>query len=118
MSKKSPRLLKALRTADDICKLTTGRRLNEVVARTIELFGQDFINKQSNDQANAAELLELKMPYIILGINPEAPDVVVRAAYRAMMKDCHPDTQNPDTEKASRINTAYEAICKQRGIPK
>lgn len=117
MPRKTPRLLKALRTADDVCRITTGRRLNEVAANVIEFFGEDFLGKAASKEEDIEEI-NRKLPYITLGVNPDCPNVVLRASYKAMIKECHPDGAHPDTEKASRINLAYEDICKQRGIPK
>jgi hypothetical protein len=107
-----------LKTADDICKILTGKRMNVILARGIEVFGEDVFNKATQCPAEDPEELARKLPYIVLGINPDAPDIVLRASYKAMIRDCHPDTSKPDTDKAARINVAYEAICKQRGIPK
>jgi DnaJ-domain-containing protein 1 len=119
MAKKGSGLLRALRTADDVCKLTTGKRLNQVMASAIDLFGDDIVNKVSSaGKAPTPEEMASKLNYVILGVSPEAPDFIVKAAYKQYMKECHPDTNKPDAEKAARINNAYEQICKERGIPK
>ena len=50
--------------------------------------------------------------YAILGVNPKAEDVVIGAAYRALMRHYHPDT-NPDPEaqaKARAITAAYAVL--------
>jgi len=50
--------------------------------------------------------------YAILGVTPAAEDVVIRAAYRALMRHYHPDT-NPDPEaqeKAREITVAYSVL--------
>jgi hypothetical protein len=50
--------------------------------------------------------------YAILGVAPTSDDVVIRAAYRALMLKYHPDT-NADarsTLKAAQINEAYKVL--------
>ena len=50
--------------------------------------------------------------YTILGVTPAAEDVVIRAAYRALMRHYHPDT-NPDPQaqaKAREITAAYALL--------
>ena len=50
--------------------------------------------------------------YSILGVSPAAEDVVIRAAYRALMRHYHPDT-NPDPEaqaRAREITAAFAVL--------
>lgn len=50
--------------------------------------------------------------YSLLGVSPAAEDVVIRAAYRALMRHYHPDT-NPDPEaqrRAQEIGAAYAVL--------
>lgn len=62
--------------------------------------------------------------YRILEIEPTATDEEVKKAYRRMAVKYHPDkvaTLGPDVQKAAEekfkaVSTAYEAICKERGI--
>ncbi len=107
-----------LKTADDICKILTGKRLNQILAAAIDTFGEEVLNKATQEEAANPEELARRIPYMVLGVNPDAPDVVVKAAYKSLIRECHPDTNRPDEEKAKRINSAYEAICKERGTPK
>ncbi len=59
-------------------------------------------------------------PYQVLGVNENASDEEVRAAYLKLVKKYHPDryTDNPlkdlATEKLKEINQAYDSITKQR----
>ncbi len=50
--------------------------------------------------------------YEVLGVSPNSDDVVIRAAYRAMMRKYHPDTSSaPDAEKRAKvINEAYAVL--------
>jgi curved DNA-binding protein CbpA len=46
--------------------------------------------------------------YATLGVSPKAEDVVIRAAYRALMRHYHPDS-NPDPEAQVRARAITEA---------
>lgn len=54
----------------------------------------------------------MKDYYEILGVSPEAEVEVITAAYKALMRKYHPDTNNSaDAEaKAKKINEAYETL--------
>lgn len=118
MRRKKDDLLNTLRTVDDVAKLVTGKNLSEIVGRAIELFGEDALKKVTALPAESPEDLTRQMPYIVLGISSEAPDFLVKAAWKAQLKEFHPDTHPGDTEKAAHINNAYDAICQERGIAK
>lgn len=57
-------------------------------------------------------------PFAVLGLKPGADAQEVRAAYRTLVKCCHPDQfQDPQQQKAAqeqliRLNLAYEAALK------
>ena len=57
-------------------------------------------------------------PFEVLGVKPGADEQTVRAAYRRLVKGCHPDQfQDPQQQKAAqeqliRLNLAYEAALK------
>ena len=57
-------------------------------------------------------------PFEILGIQPGADEQTVRAAYRRLVKSCHPDQfqdaqkQKTAQEQLIRLNLAYEAALK------
>lgn len=50
--------------------------------------------------------------YRVLGVAPYSEDVVIQAAYRALMRRYHPDTnRSPDAQKrATEINEAYAVL--------
>jgi DnaJ like chaperone protein len=64
--------------------------------------------------------------YAILGVAPNADAAAIKSAYRALIREHHPDRLTalgvpPDfianaTEKMKRINAAYAVVCKARGI--
>ncbi len=52
--------------------------------------------------------------YQVLGVTPEAEDVVIEGAYKALLKRYHPDVHQGDTATATartaRINAAYSVL--------
>lgn len=50
--------------------------------------------------------------YAILGVSPDSEDVVIQAAYRALMRRYHPDTNSSAeaARKAVQINAAYAVL--------
>ncbi len=84
----------------------------------MERFGsyhRNSIKESSIDQA-----------YVLLGITTEATNDEVKKAYRALVREYHPDIIKSQgasdeylkeaTEKVQDINAAYEMIKKSRGI--
>ena len=111
---------RTLRNVDDMLYLFTGKRLKDVVGRGINLFGDQLAKKATNLFAgtNDVEVPE-DSPYRVLGINPDAPDFLVRAAYKSLMREYHPDSgKSPNEEMAKKINDAYDRICLEREISK
>lgn len=63
-------------------------------------------------------------PYVILGVAPDAPDQAVRAAWRALLSESHPDRARarglpPEfvevaEAKSAAINAAYDEIVRDR----
>lgn len=100
----SGQIKRGVQNVDDILYLATGRRLREVVARGIDMFSGPKEPELSPDN-----------PYVILGIHPDAMDVVVRAAYRALAREYHPDTgAKPDPAKFQAATEAYKTIMADR----
>src|SRR4030042_483591 len=92
---------RVLKNADDILFIITGKRLKNVVGTGINIFGEELAKKAGRLFAGPMEPeLPADSPYNILGIHPEAMDVVVKAAYRALAWEYHPDTgRKPDPVK-------------------
>lgn len=97
-----------LRDVDDTVKILTGRRIPNLMANGFELFGVH------EKEVPPAPAFDFNDPYFILGIRPEAHDIVVRGAYRALMRKYHPDGETPDEALAKKINVAFQEICKAR----
>ena len=55
-------------------------------------------------------------PYAVLGVDPDAGPVVIAAAYRRAVRECHPDAPNPDRERLARVIAAYREL-RDRGAP-
>ncbi len=59
-------------------------------------------------------------PYIVLGVSPQASDDEIKAAYRKLTQQYHPDRQSDSvmadiaTEKMAEINAAYDKIMDMR----
>lgn len=103
---------RTLRQLDDVCRLLTGKRLNQIVGRAIDLFGEDILKMGQPKQVEADPLAE---QYRTLGVHPEAPEVVVKAAYRSLAREYHPDTgARPDPGLFQKATEAYNAIMEAR----
>jgi DnaJ like chaperone protein len=65
-------------------------------------------------------------PYVVLGIAPSATSEEIRQHYRKLVRDNHPDRHiaagvpeemiEVATEKLARINAAYDAVERERGL--
>lgn len=113
---KARQVRRALRNADDILYIFTGKRLKNVVGTGINLFGEELARKAKNLFTGLEEPeLSLNSPYTILGIYPDVMDVVVKGAYRALAREYHPDTgTKPDPAKFQTATEAYNAIMAER----
>jgi len=99
-----------VRNVDDILYLITGKRLKNVVSQGVSLFGDQTMRKVVS--AFADEVPE-DSPYRVLGVNPDAPDFLVKAAYKSHVKRVHPDVGG-NAEEFKRIQRAYDQIALER----
>jgi DnaJ like chaperone protein len=94
----------------------------EYLRRVSELFGLSALQFR---RVKATHLgLAPDDPYAVLGVEPDASDVSVRAAWRAALSDAHPDKAigrglpqeylEVAHAKAAAINAAYDAIQRER----
>ena len=112
-----------LRNFDDILHIVTGKRMKNIGGAALNSFGEELTKKVSKKLADffvGCEEADLPIdsPYRVLGVNPDAPDFLVRAAYKSCMKVYHPDGKSPDEAMAKKVNDAYERICLEREISK
>ncbi len=107
---------RALRNADDIFHIFTGKRLKNVVGKGVDMFGDELAKKAARLFTGPDEPeVPPDSPYFVLGIHPDAMDVVVKAAFRALAREFHPDTgSKPDPAKFQVANEAYNKIMAER----
>ena len=101
---------RTVRNVDDILYLFTGKRLKDVVGRGVSLFGDQAMKKATSV---FVEETPEDSPYHVLKVNPDAPDFLVKAAYKSHVKRVHPDVGG-DTEEFKRIQRAYDQIALER----
>ncbi|SDI21284.1 curved DNA-binding protein/DnaJ family protein C member 16 [Actinokineospora alba] len=54
-------------------------------------------------------------PYAVLGVDRDAAPAEIAAAYRALVRELHPDNQHPsDPERLAQVVTAYQALRARR----
>jgi len=92
--------------------------------RVAEIFGFDETAFRRIEARNMGP--DKADPYVVLGVERTASDAEVKAAYRTLIKEHHPDRliaqgMPPDVievanEKLATINGAYEKIEKERGL--
>lgn len=120
MAKKSSvrQVKSVLKNADDIFHILTGRRLKNVVGTGINVLGDELTRKAVEFISGiGTQELPDSSPYSVLGIHREAIDPVVKAAYRALAKEYHPDTgTKPDPQKFHEATEAYNAIMAERQV--
>lgn len=96
-----------------------GQTLDDKVRQVIGLPSREPSAKIRADAKGTAEKIKSKMnensPYKVLGVDPDAEEQVVKAAYKAKAKLFHPDHGASSSRKMAEINQAYERILKERG---
>lgn len=53
--------------------------------------------------------MEGRSAFEVLGVGPETPDVDIKAAYRRLAKELHPDRNGGDPERAARFRAVVDA---------
>lgn len=86
------------------------------------IFGLDE-SRFARAQAAAGEKID---PYVVLGLSRDAGEAEIKAAWRRLVRENHPDRLiaqgMPEeaidlaTNEVAAINAAYDAICRERGI--
>ncbi|MCB9946943.1 MAG: DnaJ domain-containing protein [Rhodospirillaceae bacterium] len=88
-----------------------------------------MLNKLSIQRVEPTEhgsQFEGQSPYEVLGLEPTADDASVKAAYRALVREFHPDRVTAAglgeafvrlaKDRIQRINAAYDQIVRERGF--
>ena len=101
--------------------VVTGDELT-YLARVSELFGQSPLVFRRLKATHLGH--EADDPYLVLGVAHDAPDQVVRAAWKAVLSEAHPDRargRGLPTEfievaeaKSAAINAAFDTIMRER----
>ncbi|WP_455372099.1 TerB family tellurite resistance protein [Limibacillus halophilus] len=89
-----------------------------------EIFGLDESAWQRVKNANMGP--DAQDPYSILGVTPDSSDAEIKAAYRKLIRENHPDKLVAEgmpqefidlaNEKMAAINAAYDRLRKLRGL--
>jgi len=106
------KVLHAFLDADDLVFLITGRRIKNLVTRGLDLFGNDVQKKFTGEEPKVEDPDD---PYNILGVRSTASDIVVKAVFRSLAREYHPDTgTKPDPSAFQRAKEAYDKIVQER----
>jgi DNA repair exonuclease SbcCD ATPase subunit len=74
----------------------------------------EWANDGTNNEEETVQEEDFTDWYEILGVNPDASQKEIKKKYRELMKKYHPDqsqdASEENTEKAARINQAYETL--------
>lgn len=110
---------------DEYDRQGTGEPYEKFAKRVLREREEQLSQRQqrSSGQHVASNQLLGKSPYEILGVSPSASKKEVKAAYRKVILECHPDRtaglseeiMKFATEQAKVVNNAYEAIMRERG---
>lgn len=99
---------KVVREVDGSVQTLTGSSLKQYLNGAIKEFTEDTLQKQPERPDN----------YAVLGVTPVTPPEKVKQVYLALVKVYHEAGLSPNDLRMKDINSAYEAICKERGWPK
>jgi DnaJ like chaperone protein len=96
------------------------------LARVHRAFGLDQAAWDRARGAAPRHTTETGDPYAVLGLKPSATDIEIRATWRKLMRENHPDSLAargvPEafiakaSEKVARINAAWDRIKRERGL--
>jgi len=100
-----------LRDLDAVVQQVSGRPMAQHISQWWEAHGRPYLEELEARRAGADPL---EADYALLGLVPGCGDEVLRAAYHATMKRCHPD-RGGDAELAKKVNAAYQRIRRSRG---
>lgn len=113
---KGKQIKRAVKDADDLIHLFTGKRFKNIAGKAVDLFGDQLVKKVATMFTGVDEPdLPSNNPYAILGVRIDAMDVVVKGAFRSLAREFHPDTGTaPDSKRFQAANEAYNTIVGER----
>jgi hypothetical protein len=103
--------LEAIQKAVEHLRLAEAREVNELVA----LMYRQIYPQAPVAPPSSAPSGHIPVYYRVLGVLPDAPMVVIEAAYKAQIRAHHPDLGG-STAKAQAINAAMEKIRNERKV--
>lgn len=110
--------LAALARACEWLRLAEVRGIEGIVAILLrQMSGQPSAQSQQsqrNEQSQQQRPPLSSGPYAVLHITNDAPLAVAEAAYRAALREAHPDLPTGDHERAKALNAAIAAIRRDR----
>lgn len=105
------------------------RRVSQIFGMTEDEYRSiraTFVRATRSSTAGVAELAAGGGPYQVLGLSSSANDATIKARYRALARDLHPDSLTArgvpeqfhaaSERKLAAINAAYDQILKERGL--
>jgi hypothetical protein len=93
----------------------TARRAHQNARRSSERASRRSYNSwESAYESSYSGDRPAEDPYRVLGVQPDAPDEVIKAAHKAQARKHHTDLGG-DRDAMARINAAFEEIGRQRG---
>ena len=109
------RTVNFLRDCDDMVHIITGKRIPELLRKGLDIYGPDIKKAAAKMMGGEAPQVPEDSPYRVLHCRPEASDLVIKARFRELVKDLHPDVSaHPDTEELKRVIEAFNQIMSQR----
>ena len=108
-----------VKNVDEMTYILTGSRLSKIAKRAIDIYAEDLkksAKKKLGELWQEAEAaLPSDSPYAILHCRPEHNDIVIKARFRLLVRELHPDTgAHPDPKEYQCVVEAYDQIMKQR----
>ena len=103
-------LRKSVKQADRIFYRFTGVHLNTIVRRGAVMAGE-ALSRTLFEPSAAGGKDETAELYAVLHLLPDAPDFEVKAAFRALVRELHPDTGiHPSADKFQKVVESYHDI--------
>lgn len=100
--------------------LGTGKHLRDLGKRAVELYGEDVLKVVEKLITGwGAAVAPVDSPYTVLGLLPDASDAVVKASFRALAFEYHPDTgKTPNVLRYQQVVESHDIIVLARKILK